>query len=125
MEKLPFFKIIKISIVFVVIGSVLYVYYALDPIRDSIFPPCMFHQLTGFYCPGCGTQRALHSILHGKILSGVILNPLPVLLLFLIILFYIKNRYNMYNKSFLTGMQSKIIVIVVMLYTVIRNMFNF
>ena len=26
--------------------------------------PCMFHQITGFYCSGCGASRALRSILH-------------------------------------------------------------
>ena len=26
--------------------------------------PCMFHQITGFYCSGCGASRALRSVLH-------------------------------------------------------------
>ena len=26
--------------------------------------PCMFHKITGLYCSGCGTSRALRSILH-------------------------------------------------------------
>lgn len=26
--------------------------------------PCVFHQITGFYCSGCGASRALRSVLH-------------------------------------------------------------
>ena len=26
--------------------------------------PCVFHLLTGWYCPGCGASRALRALLH-------------------------------------------------------------
>ena len=26
--------------------------------------PCLFHWLTGFFCPGCGASRAVRSLLH-------------------------------------------------------------
>ena len=26
--------------------------------------PCLLYQFSGIYCPGCGTSRALHSLLH-------------------------------------------------------------
>lgn len=29
-------------------------------------PKCPFKLLTGFDCPGCGFQRALHAALHGE-----------------------------------------------------------
>jgi hypothetical protein len=28
------------------------------------FPQCPFHRVTGLWCPGCGTQRALHALFH-------------------------------------------------------------
>ena len=28
-------------------------------------PGCPFFRLTNWYCPGCGTARALHALLHG------------------------------------------------------------
>jgi hypothetical protein len=37
--------------------------------------------LTGLYCPGCGTLRALHQLLHGQILLALALNPLAMLAL--------------------------------------------
>lgn len=29
--------------------------------------PCVFHQLTGLMCPGCGVTRMFLSLLHGEI----------------------------------------------------------
>ena len=35
------------------------------------FPPCPFHFLTGWYCPGCGGLRMTHDLLHGDIGAAV------------------------------------------------------
>jgi hypothetical protein len=43
----------------------------LDPSKNQLFPRCAFNALTGYYCPGCGSQRAIHSLLHLNI-SGVV-----------------------------------------------------
>ncbi|MDZ7897290.1 MAG: DUF2752 domain-containing protein [Arcicella sp.] len=40
-------------------------YFFWNPAEISLFPSCPFKTLTGFYCPGCGGQRAFHAILHG------------------------------------------------------------
>ncbi len=42
----------------------------------DFFPICPFRFLTGLTCPGCGTTRALHQILHGHIFTAFTLNPL-------------------------------------------------
>jgi hypothetical protein len=36
----------------------------------------MFRLVTGFPCPGCGTTRALHEIVHGHYVAAFMLNPL-------------------------------------------------
>ncbi len=47
------------------------------PTEDSDFyPPCVFHSLTGLQCPGCGTTRALHHLLHGDIVGAFHLNAM-------------------------------------------------
>lgn len=43
------------------------VYFFFDPAGSRLFPRCPFLSLTGLRCPGCGSQRALHSLLHGEI----------------------------------------------------------
>lgn len=52
-----------------------------DPATSGIFPPCPFHALTGFYCPGCGSLRAIHQLLHGNLGTAWAMNPLTVILM--------------------------------------------
>lgn len=51
--------------------------YARDPAEGG-YPLCMFHYLTGLYCPGCGTARAVHRLLHGQLLAAMRMNVLAV-----------------------------------------------
>ena len=39
---------------------------------------CAFHELTGFYCPGCGGTRAVLSLLKFRLLRSVLYHPLPI-----------------------------------------------
>jgi hypothetical protein len=50
--------------------------YRFDPAQVHFFPPCVFHALTGLQCPGCGTTRALHHLLHGDVGGALRLNPM-------------------------------------------------
>jgi hypothetical protein len=52
-----------------------------DPATSGIFPPCPVHYLTGWYCPGCGSLRAIHQLLHGNLRAAWAMNPLTVTLL--------------------------------------------
>jgi hypothetical protein len=52
-----------------------------DPATSGLFPPCPVHYLTGWYCPGCGSLRAIHQLLHGNLMAAWALNPLTVVLL--------------------------------------------
>jgi hypothetical protein len=54
-------------------------FFVFDPTQVAIFPQCVFHQLTGLDCPGCGAQRALHQLLHGHIVAALRLNAMFVL----------------------------------------------
>jgi len=52
-----------------------------DPAKSWIFPPCPLHFLTGWYCPGCGSLRALHQLLQGNVRAAWAMNPLTMVLL--------------------------------------------
>jgi len=52
-----------------------------DPATSGVFPPCPVLYLTGWYCPGCGSLRALHQLLHGNLHAAWAMNPLMILLL--------------------------------------------
>lgn len=34
-------------------------------------PKCIFKLVTGYDCPGCGFQRAIHALLHGHIAEAI------------------------------------------------------
>jgi Protein of unknown function (DUF2752) len=53
--------------------------YVFEPGKTGIFPPCLFRTLTGLTCPGCGSTRAMHQILHGHFAAAFMLNPLFLL----------------------------------------------
>ena len=63
-----------------VLGGLALLFVA-DPATSGLFPPCPFHAMTGLHCPGCGTLRALHQLLHGNVPAALGLNPLAVVLL--------------------------------------------
>ncbi len=55
--------------------------YRWNPATAGVYPACPFFALTGWYCPGCGSTRALHQLLHGNLGAAFDLNPLLVLAL--------------------------------------------
>jgi len=58
--------------------------YAHDPEVGGVFPSCPFRTLTGLLCPGCGSLRATHDLLHLRIAeafahNALLVGALPVL----------------------------------------------
>jgi hypothetical protein len=58
-----------------------------DPASYGFYPVCLFHRTTGLLCPGCGSLRALHQMLHGNFAAAFRFNPLLVISLPLLIWF--------------------------------------
>jgi hypothetical protein len=52
--------------------------YTYPPGATRWYPRCPFHYLTGLNCPGCGSLRALHALLHGRLTEALCCNPLLV-----------------------------------------------
>ena len=50
-----------------------------DPNEPGRYPSCPFLSLTGLYCPGCGSLRAVHALTNGDVTLAVGLNVLTVL----------------------------------------------
>lgn len=63
----------------VVIVGVFYFYHNDPSAGDAVFLRCPSHLIFGIYCPGCGTQRALHHLLHLEIREALRYNALFVL----------------------------------------------
>lgn len=54
------------------------VFFLFNPEEQSWFIPCPVKAITGFKCAGCGSQRAIHHLLHFRIGEAFMLNPLLV-----------------------------------------------
>jgi hypothetical protein len=52
-----------------------------DPNQPGHYPTCPFLAMTGWYCPGCGSLRAMHDLAHGDLHGALARNPLTVLAL--------------------------------------------
>ncbi len=61
------------------VGTILL--WAFNPATSGIFPSCPLRYLTGLYCPGCGSLRAMHQLLHANLLAAWGMNPLMISLL--------------------------------------------
>lgn len=68
--------------------------YRFDPLLTTIFPPCPFHHLTGYYCPGCGALRAVHRLLNGDLSAALAMNPLLVTSIPLLALLVVRPEWS-------------------------------
>lgn len=64
------------SVVALTTGLSMFIIAMVDPNQPGNYPPCPFLALTGFYCPGCGSTRALHALGHGDVAGAAGYNPL-------------------------------------------------
>ena len=51
---------------------------AVDPNESGHYPTCPFLFVTGLYCPGCGSLRAVHALAHGDVATAADRNVLAV-----------------------------------------------
>jgi len=73
-------RLTVVAIWSLIIAGAAYLFF-FEPGKSGFFPGCPFRFITGFTCPGCGTTRALHQILHGHIYTAFTLNPLLLIAL--------------------------------------------
>lgn len=98
-----------------------------NPATSGLFPPCPFVWLTGFYCPGCGSLRALHQLLHGNFGAAFAFNPFAVLAFpFLAyggvsrVVFLLRGQY--LPRVFLSGRLIRTLCFAVVLFAILRNL---
>jgi hypothetical protein len=52
---------------------------AVDPHEAGHYPTCPSLWLTGWYCPGCGSLRAVHDLVHLDLYGALDMNPFAVI----------------------------------------------
>ena len=114
-----------IGAVAVIVIAGIAIYSTFDPSASRWFPRCPFLMLTGLKCPGCGTQRAIHALLHGDVLSALHFNALlpvsiPLLLLYGYAELVRTRKPRFYNRvNSVTAILAVLIVVIV--WWIVRN----
>lgn len=103
-------------------------YFTLDPMASRFMPKCIFHELTGWQCPGCGSQRMLHALLHGNISEAWHHNALLLVLMPLLIpMAWLEINRDSHPKAYMRVHSLPVVmtvVAVIMLWWLFRNALN-
>lgn len=117
-------KTVKIGII---LFFLLLCYYFLNQ-KFSIGIPCIFHEITGLYCPGCGVTKLTFSLLELDFYQAFRANPLIFILLILAIIYcFIKLILKKLFKINITipNYVYYILLVITILFGVLRNIPGF
>ena len=95
------------------LAAAVLVLYVFSPERYSIYPQCLFLKFSGFECPGCGSLRSVHYLVHGEFWAAFRLNPLLYILLPVIVL----CRHRLHKPAWLWSVAA-----IVAGFTIARNL---
>lgn len=89
--------------------------------------PCVFHEITGWYCPGCGVTRMCLSLLHLDLATAYQCNQAlmitaPILAVILCCLLYRYIRYGTCRVSRWVNGWMIILIVVYVVFGVVRNL---
>lgn len=98
----------------------------ISPEESGHYPTCPFLAITGLYCPGCGSLRAVHALAHGDLGTAWDRNPLALLLLPVLIGAWVAwglrlRGLNTWHLSRVPAAWIWSLLVVVLVYWVTRN----
>ena len=121
-------KYSKMKLILILI-SFLIIYFILSELLD-VGIPCLFYEITGYYCPGCGITRLLFSLLKLDFYQAFRYNPLIFILIiitgiYLLVKFILKKFMNISIE--IPNYVYYILLIIVIIFGILRNipMFDF
>lgn len=109
-----------IIMLFALVG-ILYIFL----IHSGIVIPCVFHELTNFYCPGCGITRMFLSLLCLDFYQAFRFNALVFILLpFFVVFGVIQYKRWLFSQKYLKISNHiwNSILIITILFGILRNL---
>ena len=122
-----FYPLTQFFLVIIAVAILSLLYFFFPANAYSFYPDCIFHSLTGLFCPGCGSQRAVSSLLHGDLFKAIDFNLLMVLSIPLILYSAFVFTWNLFAEKkrsqqiFYSPLFIKIFLGAVLLFAVARN----
>lgn len=115
--------LIIITAVVVIVAAIVYFYF--DPSSSRLFPRCLFLETTGVKCPGCGSQRAVHALLHGQVGEAWHYNAMMVvgipLIGFYLLVSVMQERWQRLYRVLFSRVVLLSLVGLIVLWWVLRN----
>ena len=114
-----------VAVVVAAVAIALLLFYALVDVDSGLMPRCPIKELTGFDCPGCGSQRMIHALLHGDFAGAWRQNPflivmIPVMLAALVAELW-RKRFPRLNRVILSPASIAVIIAATAIWTICRN----
>lgn len=105
-----------------------FIYYAVDPTSSAVFPQCGFLTLTGYKCPGCGSQRAIHALLNGDVAAAFRYNAMLFIAVPWILLCLFAETQRVRNPRLYARLHPSVLIwlflAIVLAWWLLRNIFN-
>lgn len=119
---------LMIGMVLIVVAGLLYIYFVNPHLENAPTIPCAFHEQTGLYCPGCGDTRALHALVHGRILEAFGYNLLFPFIALVMTWYYLVGLTTLFCRKRVMWIPQTLpkwalitIATVIVLFAVLRN----
>lgn len=99
----------------------------LVPALGRLVPECVFRELTGLYCPGCGTRRAMLALTRGDLITALRQNALAVLAVGPVLLGIVRDALEAFGVRLWPRLRwhwslTLVLGIGVLVYWVVRNL---
>lgn len=123
-KKEQVFRILIIAAAVIVLSLV---YFVVDARHSGFFPRCPFFVVTGFLCPGCGSQRAISALLHADVMQAMHYNILLVASLPVLLYSSVVSVLNVFRVKpliqtiFYSTVFVKIVFVSIVLFWIVRN----
>ena len=118
--------IVALAVLVPIAAFGIYLLYTYNPEEVGFFPKCPTKYLTSYDCPGCGSTRALHSLMHGDFAAAwryhaAIFFAVPILLLLVAVRYL---RYDNPVRRFVDGpWTAPFLFIAIVAWGILRNVF--
>ncbi|MHA7110082.1 DUF2752 domain-containing protein [Sunxiuqinia elliptica] len=119
---------IKWIVISLLLGFIVLNYWSYNPETTNHFPSCPFKLITGYKCAGCGSQRAIHHLLHLNIGRSFKSNPLLIISLpYILMGIYLDLKKNpspkilQFRKSLYGTTAIFLILTIIIGFWIIRN----
>jgi len=119
LNKYKYFIILS----FLLLLFLIFIFFS-NPEKIYFLPVCWFYSLTHYYCPFCGSTRAIYHFLHFNLLRSLKSN----LLLYVIIIYFtvnfliIKFKKNKKNILDIKPLTIIIFMLIIIAYWILRNL---